>query len=77
MSLCSHLTSHLHPNGVTPSGKMLGESLHPKSIGNQCCQILFHVKCFQFALASHQDIRMFLTGERSVKIMSGASSNSA
>ena len=60
-----------------PSGKMLGESLHPKSIRNQSCQILFHVKCFQFASASHQDIRMFLTGERSVKIMSGASSNSA
>ena len=60
-----------------PSGKMLGESLHLKSIRNQSCQILFHVKCFQFASASHQDIRMFLTGERSVKIMSGASSNSA
>ena len=48
-----------------PSGKMLGESLHPKSIRNQSCQILFHVKCFQFASASHQDIRIFLTGERS------------
>ena len=60
-----------------PSGKMLGESLHLKSIRNQSCQILFHVKCFQFASASHQDIRMFLTGERSVKIMSGASTNSA